>query len=155
MSQVQCPNCGGYRVSLEKTEGLNWSRGTEWVGTLWLPIIGFVVSAAMLICSGSWGHLEPFDNLSCLIGIFLLWMFTWWAWGKDKLQRDFSTRKRYSYQCLLCGYQWTWTSGEPMPKVNVRPDLIAKGEQRLREAEQDAIAHQMAEDALRRAGLRK
>jgi hypothetical protein len=38
----------------------------------------------------------------------------------------------YSYLCDLCGYRWSWRKGaEPWPDGHVRPDLIAKGEQKL------------------------
>ena len=40
------------------------------------------------------------------------------------------------YKCDLCGYAWYWGPGHPLPSVNIRPDLIAKGEQRLREEEE-------------------
>jgi len=40
---------------------------------------------------------------------------------------------RYWYRCYLCGYEWSWRSDEPKPQVTIRPDLIAKGEQRLEE----------------------
>ena len=39
----------------------------------------------------------------------------------------------YYYSCALCGYQWSWQVGTPWPNVQVRPDLITKGEQRLQE----------------------
>ena len=42
----------------------------------------------------------------------------------------------HEYRCDLCGYQWHWKPGTPYPAVSVRPDLIAKGEQKLREEEQ-------------------
>ena len=44
-----------------------------------------------------------------------------------------------SYKCHLCDYAWTWKPGTPSPEIHVRPDLIAKGEKKLRrEAAQDS-----------------
>ncbi|MBX3051933.1 MAG: hypothetical protein KF753_10690 [Caldilineaceae bacterium] len=37
----------------------------------------------------------------------------------------------YSYSCALCGYKWSWNTNTPWPIVQVRPDLIAQGEQKL------------------------
>lgn len=39
------------------------------------------------------------------------------------------------YRCNLCGYIWEQKPGEKLD-VTVRPDLIAKGEQKLREEEE-------------------
>jgi hypothetical protein len=51
----------------------------------------------------------------------------------------------YHYTCSLCGYKWPWRTGEPLPPVQIRPDLIAKGEERLeqerRQWEDAAAAH--------------
>lgn len=48
-------------------------------------------------------------------------------------RRATTKTKTYTYLCHLCGYQWVWQSDQPWPQVNVRPDLIAKGEQKLEE----------------------
>jgi hypothetical protein len=47
--------------------------------------------------------------------------------------------KSYDYYCQLCGYRWTWRTGEPQPRINLRPDLIAKGNQRLEEEEKKRL----------------
>jgi len=45
--------------------------------------------------------------------------------------------------CKICGNRWSWETDNP-PTVNVRPDLIAMGEQRLREQEAQDAANQEA-----------
>ena len=63
------------------------------------------------------------------------------AWGLGlliMLFKQFTKPKDGSleYRCDLCGYQWQWKPGTPYPSIRVRPDLIAKGEQKLREEEE-------------------
>ena len=41
----------------------------------------------------------------------------------------------FSYTCELCGYKWSWTSGNSWPTVHVRPNLIASGAQKLEDEE--------------------
>jgi hypothetical protein len=36
-------------------------------------------------------------------------------------------------KCLLCEYEWDWELGAPPPLIHHRPDLQARGEQRLKE----------------------
>jgi predicted RNA-binding Zn-ribbon protein involved in translation (DUF1610 family) len=59
-------------------------------------------------------------------------------------RRSSPKSRTYSYSCTLCGYQWSWQLGTPWPSVTVRPDLIAKGEQRL---EKEAAIRQQQEQA--------
>ena len=54
-----------------------------------------------------------------------------------KAIRKVEHREKYHYGCQLCGYQWEWEKGNPLPSVTVRPDLIANGERRLKEQEQE------------------
>ena len=37
------------------------------------------------------------------------------------------------FQCLLCEHEWDWEKGAPLPLIHHRPDLQARGEQRLKE----------------------
>ena len=43
------------------------------------------------------------------------------------------------WTCKLCGYRWVQKPGEVLP-TTVRPDLIAKGEEKLREEERQRAA---------------
>ena len=63
--------------------------------------------------------------------------------------------EKYFNACYLCGYKWEWQVGTPEPSINVRPDLMAKGEQRLREEEESARGNAVAQDILRRQGVIK
>jgi transposase-like protein len=55
--------------------------------------------------------------------------------GELYVPRNVTVARLYRYLCHLCGYRWTWRTGTPYPPVTVRPDLIAKGEQKLQEEE--------------------
>jgi hypothetical protein len=46
----------------------------------------------------------------------------------------------YNYECRLCGYEWEWRSNTPRPVAIVRPELIARGAQKLEEDEKAAAA---------------
>lgn len=100
--QVQCPNCGGYRVETSEVE------------TLWDPVPLDERKKAIF----SFPLIAPFAIL------FAVLFPNFFRKSRGKL---------YHYYCYLCGYKWAWETGTPTPQVNVRPDLIAKGEQRLEE----------------------
>lgn len=108
MAQVQCPNCGGYKVETES----DFLEGEyERIGCLF---------RLALLCSFLLMLGIPFFYAVAREAVFL---------GK----RRKLVGQIHKYTCYLCGYEWTWKTGDPLPQVNVRPDLIAKGEQRLEE----------------------
>jgi len=120
--QVQCPNCGGYKVSgsaiIEKVfpeEREVRPLGTSYIIFFWVLFLTFVILT---------------------LGIGLLFLFSSQIrkplGGKQELVKT-SRVAGYHYTCQLCGYQWTRRVGTPQPEVHVRSDLIAKGEQRLKE----------------------
>lgn len=124
-NQVQCPNCGGYKVSssekpvTEKTPVPIWQRTA--MGVLGLSLLGL----AFILSSGdtieAWGFVCT-GTLSLLVALF--------SNTNAKI-----IGKYYESHCLLCGYRWNWQEGQSMPKVIVNSDLIAKGAQRLEEEE--------------------
>lgn len=143
MAQVQCPNCGGYRVSTE-TETLNLKTGRKvnYGCALWAMVLlggGLCLFGFMAIADGS-GITGAILILSGIITALLIFR------GLAKQSKAGDTITVYHHACDLCGYKWTWRENEAMPQVQVRPDLIVAGEQRLREAEErrrrDAEAYQ-------------
>lgn len=117
MAQVQCPNCGGYRVNWRGTyhedskggyHGLAWSP-TEKGWALFLILftlgLGFILQAIVK-------------------GIIIA---RWKPKGAN----------RWDWTCELCGYEWIVRKGQPAATIRVRPDLIAKGEERLRRHEEE------------------
>ena len=129
MAQVQCPNCGGYKIQLKKEpiwtkKLLPWEHRKQ--GMLWgVGTVLVVCIIAVLI-----PRTGVIDGILACIGVFailgilsLLFMPT---------QRVMSGTI-YHFTCDLCGYRWDWVEGTPLPEIHIRPDLIAKGEQRLAE----------------------
>jgi hypothetical protein len=85
--------------------------------------------------------------MAVVVLVFLPWGDAWWYCGIPAaiLTVVFffrSTRMKkageyHQFNCLLCGYRWEWREGEPWPEVQVRPELIARGTQKLEEEEEE------------------
>ena len=140
--QVQCPNCGGYKVSTE-TKTIGRKSGNELPGCG-----GFFL--LFLLSAGGWLGLvmfinamnNPFLNNAFVMGFFgiaalggpiFTVLFIWALLIYLKVEKI----EKYYYTCLLCGYKWSRREDEPLPPVTVRPDLIIKGEQKLEEEERE------------------
>lgn len=131
MSQVQCPNCGGYKTDAEKIRiDPKTGQKFDWIGCSQVTWLLVIVSALTTI-----GFVT---NQGILIALALLLAFlggpalAFWS-GTKKSQAEKRAYDLYKYYCKLCGYRWEWRKGAPPPKVSVRPDLIQQGEQRLEE----------------------
>lgn len=158
-NQVQCPNCGGYRVeTVNKADNKVTNREHT---DFWFYILiggGISLAAAIIFV---WGIYDSFHRwrshpviaaevvipiVLTLIG--LLAMNAGWRHSKAD-QKNLILH--YYHTCWLCGYRWNRRADEPLPEVRIRPDLIAKGEQRLQEeARQAEIEHHVAQDILNR-----
>lgn len=69
-----------------------------------------------------------------LVGIWLLKK----QWNQKMTRTITEVLPENDYECLLCGYKWRWDSNSRYPTVRVAPDLIAKGELKLKaEAEKE------------------
>jgi hypothetical protein len=73
-------------------------------------------------------------NVACLIWAFIT------AKSKKKVG--------YKFQCAICGYNWDWYIGNPLPTVTVQPNLIAKGELRIQEEQEEERKRQRDMEAL-------
>lgn len=82
--------------------------------------------------------------LSGIVGGLL---FTYWGSRRIRAQRlrYNLAHPRWRLHCLICGYKWSWEPGDPWPEATVDPDLIAKGNARLEQEEEEA-ARQRAAD---------
>lgn len=133
--QVQCPNCGGYKVRVDDVQ----SSG-QWEGTgkaIPLKKTGCLFSFTLILFGLFFVYLSLGENPNWVlmaIGAILigggLYVFNLLRIARGDYVEQ---AKKYSYHCYLCGYQWTWRTDEPLPKGNIRPDLITKGEQKLEE----------------------
>ena len=165
--QVQCPNCGGYKTE-EKDRTMTYGAPIpsdesrkKGCHSLWLRSSVFLIIGAVILSmiyfamfQQSNARLAPLGLVVFLTGALfwsgVLWLMRFWYIRTSSRPVQ---EVVYSYYCWICGYRWNWRLGTPLPVVNVQPDLIAKGEQRLREIEQDRIAHEMAENARRQSGM--
>ena len=122
-TQVQCPNCGGYRIAL--------SQVTEK-----LPTKEYKPISPILL----WGWRFCFVVVCFMtFGGYLLVLFI-----SDIRKLTFhglwptiTKVVGYNYSCALCNYHWTWMIGAPNPEVHIRPDLMMKGAQKLQEEEEE------------------
>ncbi len=65
--------------------------------------------------------------IGTILGLWILY---------DTLFKPAQKPSPYHYICRLCGYEWEQKPGEVLP-INVNPDLIQKGEERLRQLEEE------------------
>ena len=134
--QVQCPNCGGRKVNVEKKEAIKETKEKRSsFGKALFYVIGVLIAWAIIskLCSSilakfaigiSW---IPW----ILSGLLSLVIILNTIPSAASMSRKIGTR--YHYHCQLCGYRWKWKTGVLLPTVTIRPDLIARGEQRLEE----------------------
>lgn len=135
--QTRCPNCGGYRVwdevkklTVSKRSGKTVSGGAVF-GVILLSGVFLVLALAIMNSQPAY-HKDPPaivwilfapEGITLFGGLFYLLAI----WRVVKLHR---------YTCSLCGYKWAWRADEPEPEATqpANPDLIARGEQNLRNA---------------------
>lgn len=146
MSQVQCPNCGGFRVETttstsERKTGITTDFGGSQLAVSLLFAVGFVFGgywAATL--GGVFGSIDSPTFLDTILGIGSIGTGLFIALYTIKLYiKNVRADKVICFHntCSLCGYKWTQRNNEPLPPVHVQQDLIAKGAQRLEEEEED------------------
>lgn len=146
MAQVQCPNCGGYKVETKATVKIDPESGHQVIEgakscllLLFVFLLGplgalFLFSAALAsdqpisaVVFGALGIIGLVPTIIITAGIIKT------IKREGGIKKGQKTVKKYYYACHLCGYEWSRREDEPLPPVTLRPDLILKGEQRLRE----------------------
>lgn len=129
MAQVQCPNCGGYKVSEERVrvemEYTAISSDKPRGGGLLLYLVVGVVFIVVLGIN--------FEIPRMFIGFALIALVI--APFVVIAMRTDSQPNSSIYSCNICGFNWAVKDGEPEPEATVRPELILKGEQNLKEEE--------------------
>lgn len=118
MAQVQCPNCGGFDVKVSR-----YDDGTA----IWV-VLG--------ISLFTWG--VPL----ILYVMFLIYeqLFDRKGVEASKERKKIAAEKNMAglrrCTCNLCKYDWEWKEGTTY-EVQVRPDLIAAGRERLKKEEEE------------------
>ena len=131
MAQVQCPNCGAYRVeSVPGWVHRDTGRPLKPLGP------GRTVFGALLAVGMTWAGLN-FGLWFLIPGLFFLVYIPW------NVVHDLQQPKMRAYRnaCWICGYRWEQRDDRPLPEVQLRADVIEKGS-RLNE---EATARQQAE----------
>jgi hypothetical protein len=128
MSQVQCPNCGGFRAS----------RRTRFNYGCYGCALPLFLIAGLLMCWGTGdvllsGDLNQLSIPSIFAGVAFILAAVLAAIVISISNWNYS---RTHYKCLLCGYRWEQLAGQPAPEIHVRPDLIEMGTKRLKEEEE-------------------
>jgi ribosomal protein L32 len=157
-TQVQCPNCGGYKVSSTSTYVDPKTRkkvGSSAPGCIFSILTGvatfFAVPFIVLIIAHaaipnpptvtaegqpSYPQLNSTIAILELIFPFLVGFIVYRIFYAKRRQVIAKAITVYHSVCSLCGYSWQWDEGHPRPVSQVRPDLIAKGEKKLQEEAQ-------------------
>jgi hypothetical protein len=130
-NQWQCPNCGGYKISATTTKFVMQNVPIPTNKRVNMGIMGSI----LIVASISIYFINFSDGFVMsvwfgLIGLILLAQ----AFLRTSLKEKVGDS--YRFTCSLCGYNWDWSRGQPVPKAKVNPDLIAKGAQKLEQEEQ-------------------
>jgi len=141
--QVQCPNCGGYRVEvanqLVRAHETPLSGGRKLFHFIVLQ--AFVALCVWLAFQPEYGF-EGTERTMGLVALGILDVRVTMSILEETRTHESTTG--YRYRCQLCGYLWEWQIGAPLPIARVRPDLIQAGSVQL-----------AAEEAARAAEARK
>ncbi len=143
-NQVQCPNCGGFKVdenSIESDPKSGRKIKTSSCGS-WIAGIIVAIIALACISMASMSILDRLPNNNQTILNLIGYGGTAFCIGFGILIVVLSERNRksalaraktiYNYYCQICGYRWSWRAGDFLPQVTVRSDLIAKGSDKFR-----------------------
>lgn len=161
-TQVQCPNCGGFRVSSTVTYEDPITRQQTVGGTrlgCFLSIVVMVLAfLAVPYAVAFIGFLvivhktnpTPADmqNLShhlngptwttvavasTIVGTLLLGLLALFLFHLRRRRKIAKSITVYHSVCDLCGKQWTWDEGKPAPVHQVQSDVIQKGAKKIEE----------------------
>ena len=148
MEQIQCPNCGGYRTEITgrqpvRAPGTTPTKGVKQirVGCLALLFGPFIIATAytvvffiyVALSSGLTEVLLYAAIMFLILAVELAVPLLVWRSYASAPMVGAQIGTVYHYYCYICGYKWSWETGIPKPDIRIRPDLIAKGEQRLEE----------------------
>jgi hypothetical protein len=135
-NQVQCPNCGSYKVTT-KIRKVSPISGKEYPADidksrrlLWFAVIfGFLWFLGWVFNGPNWEM--------ALLGLFMvgagIFLLSWYRVRKDAVNR-------YYHHCELCGNNWNHMENEPGPPITIRPDLIEKGAEEQKRQQEGAAA---------------
>ncbi|OQY95386.1 MAG: hypothetical protein B6D41_06205 [Chloroflexi bacterium UTCFX4] len=129
--QIQCRNCGGFKVSEEKrTVIATEKRQVDASSSSKMKMLQIGIAVFLLTTFGAF--LQGNALYACIAGLFaILCVGAAWLLFRNGMKQDVPTIVRQEFYCNLCGYRWNWRNDEPYPHITVNPILIQQGEQRL------------------------
>ncbi len=140
MEQVQCSNCGGYKVSTWPIQIEQNAAERTPPQNLFLGLVGYVGIISVLIImpigifTGIMGDGTIF--LIGLVGFAFSIMVAFLV--RLSIPNAIMVTKSYNHVCKICGYEWNWAVGTPRPEVRVNPHLIRQGGEHLKEQERQS-----------------
>lgn len=160
--QVQCPNCGAYRVA-SAIKAIDPKTGQEesepsFGGCIFIAISLFVGVVILVVVFDDLSSGAPIEEIGwgILMGAgAIAFAGLIFASMNAAYKRYSKNIKKYYYSCAICGYRWSRMENEPYPEVKIKPDLIAKGAQKLEEEAREAEEEQKKRDFImlsRRSG---
>lgn len=133
MAQIQCPNCGGYKLITEKQVTIATELRPVRYSVLklvWAFVSGIALGGCSILVGISQNNIfyTGFGIVFVLLTIFAIYRHI-----TGQAAERVPSIVRYDLYCQLCGYRWTWQTDRPYPRINLNPALIQQGEQRLEE----------------------
>ena len=156
MPQVQCSNCGGFRINGERISRKPGSdklfhEAYQYIPLIIWSLLGWIIPLVIFSSIFSWMEWGSGSSFTTDLHNFyydyeqMLHTFAWIIglgfysgigyWFYHHWVRNL-TLYGYDYTCIICGYKWRWKDGDPMPLITVRPDLIHMSEKKLQEEEE-------------------
>ena len=127
-NQVQCPNCGGYKVVTE-TRRINPKTQKESTTTRGQYIAAYSIGSVFILLGIGTHYIFGIISGILVIALFILISIL----NKKMINK-------YYNACSLCGYKWSRLENEPEPQVVVRPDLMEKGDIELKRQQAGSAA---------------
>jgi len=157
-TQRQCPNCGGYKISVSKTSNpvtLGESRTPELRALqrrntfIFGPLLILAV-ASFVIASNNAQVRGPFILIGVMGVISIILSIVYFSASKTgkaratvdeafRLMQEENARRpiTYHYSCQICGFSWNWEVHQPYPyppgSISPNRQLLQEGAQQLEE----------------------
>ncbi len=138
--QVQCPQCGGYKVV--ETNVIKTKQKIVHEIPFEKRKKEAITSAVILIPLGIFLMIVSFSGLGpgglvfilILLPMVIIPFIALLQLPKAKKEGVFRTHpiiekvESIEYLCNICGKRWNWYPGKPVPSIPTRPDLLVKAE---------------------------
>ena len=115
MVEQQCPNCGGYKSKSQF--GFEGAFGLAVLAGVGCFLIG--VPAFILLTKNAASNVSGFLNVGVISIVVALSVFL--------ISFIYSRTRQNNYACRICGYKWDLRDIPTKKQIQVKSDLIKKG----------------------------